>query len=75
MARLQGDEKKQLQVSPKIIAQLIISLLFMSCILNILYLTQLQESENAMEVFSTSYVEARTRVRNPGNTTPVVFPL
>jgi hypothetical protein len=52
MARLQGDEKKYLQVSPKIIARLIVSLIFMSCCLNILYLTQLQESEDAMEVVS-----------------------
>jgi hypothetical protein len=46
MARLHRAEKAQSRVSPKMVLRLIVTLLFMSCILNILYLTRLQESEH-----------------------------
>jgi hypothetical protein len=46
MARLHNATKSQPRLSPKSLVRSIITLLFMCCILNILYLTRLQESEH-----------------------------
>jgi hypothetical protein len=46
MARLQSAAKAQSRVSPKVLVRSIVTLLFMSCILNILYLTRLQAEES-----------------------------
>jgi hypothetical protein len=46
MARLHRAAKAQSRVSPKMVVRLFVTLLFMSCILNVLYLTRLQESEH-----------------------------
>jgi hypothetical protein len=65
MARLHKAAKSQSRISPKTLVRSIVTLLFMSCILNFLYLTRLQESEhNAWGVvgvrqLQTSIIEAK----------------
>ena len=67
MARLRSAAKSQPLVSHKSLVRSIVTLIFMSCILNILYLTRLQESEhNAWGVVGVRQLQTSIiKAKNP----------